>query len=101
MSSIARTLSAALLAGGALIAAGTTAANAGTCKGHSHPTAGSSSAIQYLASVSAKYAWKSAVASHDGGAYDTWGKAKNKSVTCKKSGPNQTWICTARGQPCN
>lgn len=101
MSSIARVLSTVLLAGGAMIAAGSTAATAGSCKGHPHSASGSSGALQYLASVSAKYAWKSSVAAHDGPAFDTWGSAKNKSVTCKKPGPNKGWVCVAKGRPCN
>ena len=40
MSSIARVLS-TVLAGGAMIVAGTTAATAGTCKGHPHTASGS------------------------------------------------------------
>lgn len=100
MSTIARVLSASVIAGGAMIFAGSTQASA-ACKTHSHSSTGSASGIQYLASVSAKYAWKSAVASHDGVSYSIWSLAKNKSVSCKKSGANTTWVCTAKGQPCN
>ncbi len=100
MSSVARKLSAAILASGALIVAGTTGASAASCKGHKDTATGSASIIQYLASVSAKNAWKSRVVAHDGTAYDTWGKASDKSVSCKKGGPNKTWTCTARARPC-
>lgn len=91
--------SSASLAAAIVCAVGATGA-AAECKYHAHSATGSAAAIQFLASTNAKYAWKSVVASHDGGSYDTWGKAANKSVNCKKSGPGATWVCTARGRPC-
>ncbi|MGQ0671955.1 MAG: hypothetical protein ACT4N2_03625 [Hyphomicrobium sp.] len=83
-----------------LLATAATSASA-ACKGHSHTASGSASGIQYLASVSAKNAWKSTVGGHDGGAYDSWYKASNKSVTCKKGGPGALWTCTAKAKPCS
>jgi hypothetical protein len=71
------------------------------CKSHSHSGAGSANGVQFFASTSAKYAWKSAVAGHDGTGWDTWGKAANKSVNCKKTGPGATWVCVAKAKPCN
>ena len=98
-SKLLRSVALAVLAGGLAFAPG--AAAAGTCKGHYHTMQGSSSAFQYLASVSAKNAWKGVVSGHDGGGFATWGKAKNKRVVCTKSGPGATWLCSARAQPCD
>jgi hypothetical protein len=99
MSSIVRAAAAALIGCG-LATFGAADASA-ACKAHSHTAKGSASGIQSLASISAKYAWKSVVLAHDGSAYDTWYKAANKRVTCRKEGPGKTWVCVARARPCN
>lgn len=88
------------LTGAAVVALGAAEASA-ACKSHKHSASGGSSAIQYLASVSAKNAWKATVKAHDGGAYDSWYKAADKRVACTKSGPGSTWVCVARARPCN
>lgn len=99
LTSILRTLGLAALSSGVLVAGSFSASAA--CKPHKHTAQGSSSGVQYLASVSAKQAWKSKVSAHDGAAWDTWWKATDKRVACAKSGPGATWVCTARARPCN
>jgi hypothetical protein len=93
----------AALAGGALMMSGTTekseAVAAPACKGWISAT-GNSSAIQYLASTSSKYAWKAKANKRFGAAYDTWGNAKNKGVNCKKAKEGGLWTCTASGTAC-
>ena len=90
----------AVFSGAAMLMAGAPSASA-ACKGHSHSAAGNPNVLQFLASASSKNAWKSVASGHDGGAYSTWGKAANKSVNCKKSGPGNKWACTAKGKPCS
>ena len=98
--SFVRMAAAAVLSSGMMMVAGASAASA-ACKTHSHSAAGSPNVIQFLASVSSKNAWKSAASAHDGAAFSTWGKATNKSVTCKKAAPGNQWTCTAKAKPCN
>jgi hypothetical protein len=62
---------------------------------------GSANSIQYLASVSSKYAWKSKVSDRYGSKFATWSNAKGKNVDCSKSGPNKKWVCIATGRPCD
>jgi hypothetical protein len=94
-----RTVRLTALTGAAVLALGAAEASA-ACKAHKHTAQGASSAIQYLASVSAKNAWKATVKAHDGAAYDSWYKASDKRVACTKSGPGKTWVCMARARPC-
>ena len=61
---------------------------------------GNAKSVQYLASVSSKYAWKAKVRDRYGAKYGTWSEAKGKSVNCKKTGPYDQWQCTAGGRPC-
>jgi hypothetical protein len=89
------------VAAAATLLASATAASAATCKTHPHMATGSPGAVQYFASLNAKYAWKSSVAKHDGGAFDTWSLAKDKRVACKKSAPGNNWVCSAKARPCS
>jgi hypothetical protein len=95
--SFVRIGAAAVLGCGISVGSATSAGAA--CKSKVWAT-GNAKSVQYLASVSSKYAWKAKVRDRYGASYSTWSNAKGKSVNCKKSGPNNEWQCTAGGRPC-
>lgn len=92
-----RAVAAALLIGAGLtdLSASANAACRGTVS-----AAGGAKSLQYLASVSSKYAWKEKVSNRFGAKFSTWGNSKSRNVDCSKSGEGKKWVCVASARPC-
>ncbi|HKZ95997.1 MAG TPA: hypothetical protein VJ045_03350 [Hyphomicrobiaceae bacterium] len=97
-SSFVRAARCAAIAGALTMIWGTAPASA-ACKGHFHK--GSATAtFRAVAGLKARNEWRGKVRAHDGSGWTYWSKAVAKTENCDKSGPGDTWYCSARARPC-
>lgn len=69
------------------------------CRGHDHAATASAYLLQSSAQSSARQAWVSQVAAHDGIAWAAWSAARNRSAQCRRN-VWMRWTCDVRGEPC-